>query len=75
MQTHRCFTCDKNNIKLYRPYGMFLRDTAIFCIVHIPEDQLEWYVPLVEDTDGTVWGHTSIPQEAKDRFNSRRDNK
>lgn len=69
-QHHACATCGRNDIKLYRAYGSFLRDAEIFCGAHKPA---EWYVSLVEDTDGSVWGYTSVPDEAIARWEALSD--
>ena len=61
-QLHKCNACNIDNIKLYRPYGEFLRDERIFCEEHVPVDEWDWFVPMIEDVDGTVWGYTSVPQ-------------
>jgi hypothetical protein len=67
-QFHKCSKCKRNDIKLYRPYGEFLRDSTIKCRKHVPKDNWDWYVPMIEDTDGSVWGYTSVPPEAIDRW-------
>ena len=71
-QHHCCATCQRNDIKLYRYYGSFLRDEEIFCKAHAPEGAIErqHLVPLCEDEDGTVWGYTSVPDDAIARFNA-----
>lgn len=66
-QQHCCSVCKRDDVKLCRWYGSFLRDDEIYCAAHRP--QTEWLVPLCEDTDGSVWGYTSVPQDAIDRFN------
>lgn len=65
---HQCATCNRNDVRLYRSYGMYLRKDAIFCKTHIPPEQVDWYVPLIEDTDGSVWGYTSCPNDAIERW-------
>lgn len=64
IQVHKCSTCQRSNVQLWRPYGEFLRDETIFCIVHLPKEKKDWYVPLIEDDDGSVWGYTSVPEDA-----------
>lgn len=64
MQAHKCSICGKNDVKLYRPYSEFLRNERIKCGEHVPAQELIWYVPLIEDQDGSVWGYTSVPQDA-----------
>lgn len=71
MQKHKCSICQRNNVKLYRYYGSFLRDNEIYCHDHKPNSS--WIVPLIEDIDGSVWGYTSAPQDAIDRFNALPD--
>ena len=55
---------------MYRPYGEFLRERRVFCKEHIPEEGSGYYVPLFEDIDGEVWGYTSAPLEAIERWKS-----
>ena len=69
---HRCGIC-KKDAKLFRPYGEFLRDHWIRCTNHIPKLEQDWYVPCIEDLDGSVWGYTSMPQSAIDRWNALPD--
>ena len=70
MQKHHCSTCKRNAVKLYRYYGSFLRDDEIFCKAHAPAGQIERqvFVPLCEDVDGSVWGYTSVPDDAIQRW-------
>jgi hypothetical protein len=70
MQKHKCSVCGRNDVRLYRYYGCFLRDDEIFCRSHAPEDHIEnrSLVPLCEDDDGSVWGYTSVPKDAVERF-------
>lgn len=72
-QHHACATCGRTDVKLYRAYGSFLREAEIFCKAHVPADQASWYVPLVEDLDGSVWGYTSVPDEAIRRWEALND--
>ena len=74
-QRHRCAVCQRNNIKLYRYYANFLRDKEIFCRSHAPPGLIEQQilVPLCEDVDGSVWGYTSVPEDAIERFNALPD--
>lgn len=67
-QVHKCSVCSKNEVRLYRPYVEFLRDERIRCKQHVPEKEWDWYVPLIEDDDGSVWGITSVPQAAKEAW-------
>ena len=73
VQHHRCATCKRNDVKLYRPAGEFLRDYRIFCRRHVPVDSWNWYVPLVEDDDGSVWGYTSVPEDHYERWDALPD--
>lgn len=57
----KCVVCGRENVKLFRGYGSFFREDDVFCSKHKPK---EWYVPLVKDSDGSVWGYTSVPQDA-----------
>lgn len=66
---HKCSVCEKSNIKLYRPYGEFLRNSRVRCKKHIPAKERKIYVLLVEDEDGSVWGYTSAPQKDIDKAN------
>lgn len=74
-QQHKCAICGRNTVKLYRYYGFFLRDNEIYCRKHAPADQIErqYLVPLCEDVDGSVWGYTSVPDDAIARFNALPD--
>ena len=63
----RCATCNRD-AKLYRPYGEFLRSSRIHCARHVPD--WRWYVPMIEDVDGSVWGYTSVPYGAIQRWES-----
>ena len=40
-QHNKCSVCGRNDIKLYRIYGNFLRDDEIFCREHAPERYIE----------------------------------
>src|SRR5690348_17143168 len=66
---HYCASCYHNDVRLYRIYGNFLRDSEIFCNQHIPPEPARgWWAPLVEDADGDVWGYTSAPPEDMARW-------
>jgi len=73
-QHNVCHECGRNDVKLYRKYGSILRQDEIYCGQHLPCNR-NWIVPLVEDTDGSVWGYTSVPQEAMDRWENLPDTK
>lgn len=68
VQVHSCSVCGKDYLRLFRPYGEFLRVERIRCKQHVPEDEWDWYVPLIEDNDGSVWGLTSVPQAARETW-------
>lgn len=53
-----------------------MRDDEIFCKKHAPQGYIDKQVmvPLVEDTDGSVWGYTSIPDDAIERWEGLLDN-
>lgn len=74
-QHHRCAICKRNAVKLYRYYASFLRDSEIFCKTHAPTGHIEkqHLVPLCEDTDGSVWGYTSVPEDAIARWEALPD--
>lgn len=73
---YKCNTCNKDDCKLYRSYGSFLRTEEIFCLIHIPIAAQDWYVPLIQDYlgDGGIWGYTSVPQSDIDIWNKLPDN-
>ena len=76
-QHHKCSVCGRNDVRLYRWYGSFLRDDEIQCKAHMEGKNAairrwqgrewkmpEWRVPLIEDHhDGAVWGYTSCPDD------------
>ena len=70
-QHHACATCGRRDIRLYRVYGAYLRDEEIFCKAHRPDEP--FYVPLWEDSDGTVWGDASAPDAAIRRWEALND--
>jgi hypothetical protein len=74
-QRHYCTVCKRNTVKLYRYYASFLRDEEIFCKAHAPAGHIDrqLLVPLCEDVDGSVWGYTSVPEDAIARFNALPD--
>ena len=65
-----CNECKKTNleVRLYRPYGNFYRVEDTHCNAHISAEQRDWYVPLIFDEDGSVWGYTSVPMDALEAF-------
>ena len=69
-QYHCCAICKRNDVKLYRYYGSFLRDDEILCRTHAPAGHIENQnmVPLCEDVDGSVWGYTSVRWDARERW-------
>lgn len=74
-QFHQCAVCRRRDIKLYRYYSSFLRDAEIFCKAHAPAGHIEqqYLVPLCEDLDGSVWGYTSVPDDAIARWQALPD--
>ena len=68
-----CAKCGRGGCKLYRPGGEFLRERRIFCKSDIPPGAKGYYIPLFEDVDGSVWGHTSARQDSMDYFNGLPD--
>lgn len=70
-QHHCCAICKRNDVRLYRWYGEFLRDERIYCGEHKPDSG--WIVPLVEALDGSVWGYTSVPEDALAQWNALPD--
>ncbi len=71
-QKHKCATCGHNDVKLYRVYGV--QDFhPVYCKQHTPKTEKVDYIPCVEDVDGSVWGYSSAPKEAVDRFYSLPD--
>lgn len=74
-QHHACAVCKRNTVKLYRWYERFIRDEEIFCRTHAPERMIEAQrlVPLVENADGSVWGHFNAPAAAIARWKALPD--
>ena len=66
-QLHRCSICQRDDVRLYRYYGRFLRADEIFCKRHIPQNDMIT-VPLIEDEYGDAWGSTSVPEDAWKRW-------
>jgi hypothetical protein len=66
---------DAAHARLYRYYSSFLRDAEIFCKAHAPAGHIEqqYLVPLCEDLDGSVWGYTSVPDDAIARWQALPD--
>lgn len=56
-----CGKCGATGVRLYRPYGEFLRPERVLCRTCIPTAEADWFVPCVVADDGTVWGYTSAP--------------
>lgn len=75
MQQHKCATCQRNDVRLYRVYGNFLRDEEIFCTAHGPAGWIDRQilVPLVEDEDGNVWGYASVSDDAIARWEALKE--
>ena len=71
-----CSKCHVSDVRLYRPYGEFLREQRIMCFAHASTHALNWgwWVPLIEDLDGSVWGYCSTPELDIQRWNARREN-
>ena len=74
-QHHCCAARKRNTVKLYRYYGSPLRDAEIYCRKDAPAGEIEhqYLVPLCEDLDGSVWGYTSVPDDAIARFEALPD--
>lgn len=70
----KCAKCNRQGVRLYRPYSEFLRDSRIVCAEHVDPQEATWFVPLIEDTDGSVWGYTSSPPDAIARWYALPDN-
>lgn len=66
--THTCTVCKRARVKLYRYYGSVLRESEVFCEACAPAGEKQYLVPLIEDTDGSVWGYTSAPSNAIARW-------
>lgn len=69
MNSYACARCGLAGVRLYRIYGNFLRAGEVSCNEHIPPAlDRGWWVPLVEDDEGQVWGYTSAPARDIDRW-------
>lgn len=65
---YKCAKCERQDMRLYRPYGEFYRPERVFCNAHVPQDEYGWYVPLIDDDAGTsIWGYASCPREDIER--------
>lgn len=62
-----CGKCGATGVKIYRDYGMFRRPENDRC-----NDCLEdpsWFVPcILDESDGSCWGYTSVPEEDCKKF-------
>lgn len=65
-----CGVCGIATVRLYRPYANFYRPEDNRCNVCLTDSQRKFYVPLMLDSDGSVWGLLSAPDWAVDEFNS-----
>jgi hypothetical protein len=63
-----CGKCGKTGVRLYRPGGEFRRPERDRCNAHVTTEQQGWYVPVVTDRSGEVWGYTSCPPEHLEAF-------
>ncbi len=71
---YKCAICYRQDVRLYRPYSEFYRPERVFCNMHIPDSEYKWYVPLIDDDQGTtIWGHTSCPLEDIERCKAMPD--
>lgn len=70
-----CGKCGAAAVRLYRPYGMFYRVADNRCNECLSEqsEQRDWYVPCIADEDGTIWGYSSVPMAAIDRWDKLPD--
>lgn len=72
--SHKCATCGRSDVRLYRPYGEFLRMERIVCNAHFPVGAiLGWWVPLREDVDGLVLGQCAGDQASVDAWFAQSD--
>lgn len=65
-----CGKCKAKNVRIYRSYGTFYRPETNRCNNCLPSklDKRGWYVPCIADSDGTIWGYASVPQELCEKF-------
>lgn len=85
---YACAICKRTDVRLYRSYGLCLDETDLRCNAHVPIDEESiaalpgyhrasktsgWWVPLIEDGKGTVWGYTSSPEPDIARWYEKRD--
>lgn len=63
----RCSACGRSDVRLYRPYGEFLREERIRCNAHVPPPG-DWWYPCIVAIDGSVWGtFAEAPEATADR--------
>jgi hypothetical protein len=64
---YACCMCGARYVRLYRSYGGFLSCNDLRCNAHVPDNR-GWWVPLVEASDGRVWGYISCPEADIERW-------
>jgi len=57
----RCGQCGATGVRLYRPYQTFYKPENNRCNGCLGEKERDWFVPCVQDDDGSIWGLTSVP--------------
>jgi hypothetical protein len=65
---YKCADCGVQYVRLYRSYGGFFCESDVYCNAHVPHEHRGWYVPLIEDSRGEIWGYTSCPEADIDRW-------
>lgn len=55
----KCGACDATGVRLYRPYGEFRREVRDRCNACVNKATIQYYVPLIFDSDGMAWGFSS----------------
>ncbi len=70
MKQLTCGQCGITDVRIYRPGGEFYRPKNNRCNGCLTPKQRDWYVPILPDSDGTIWGYRSAPEEAVQRFNA-----
>lgn len=61
MNNPTCGVCGKSDVRIYRPYGNVYRPEDNRCNACLTSKDFKWYIPLILDSDGSIYGYGAIP--------------